>query len=199
MDSIQAHFTPNNSRCLENWVNVPHTVLGKRLAPFCLLHLQWLEHLGSPLFFTSQQATLSDLELAVLICSSRSSEEILSRLQSKSPVLSFWRWRNRKKPLVGEIKAFLAYQDDFCSLPEFATKDGGQTVEKIPCLLLQLATLIKETGWRQGDVLTMPVGQVVWLNSAFSYLSTGETAVVSDKERAAMAALDALENLTAGG
>lgn len=183
----------------ETLVNVRHEVLGLELKPFCILHLLWLQHIASPLFLTSKRIEIQDVEIAVIICSSSSSEEILAKLNPSS----FWqrhlrkRWhrRNRREDLGRIVKQFLAYQDDYCSLPQLFTKDENRD-EKLPWLLLYTTGLIKATGWNLEKVLALPLGQVIWLNIAFGYLASGETSVISDRERAAM---DALRALTVGG
>lgn len=178
----------NVARYFEALVNIPHKVLGKRLEPFSLLHVLWLEQLKSPLIHTSETMKTADLELAALVCSSRTSEEILTKIREPRRL---WRFRNRYRDLAQETRKFLAYQDDYCALPEFA-ESGGVFHERLPSLLLQAASLIKETGWSEQHVMTLPLGKVIWFNSAFSYLRTGETSIVSDTERAAMEALTAL-------
>lgn len=190
---ISAEFTSNKDKLLECFVNTTHYLLGKKLKPLCLLHFLWLENIGSPLVETSKTIKLHDLELAALICSSSSSAEILSKLQSKSLGGRFWRFCNGFRDLEKETRAFLAYQDDYCALPEFGESGGeGENNEVIPYLLLQAASLIRETGWDEKTVFTYPIGKLVWFNSAFTYLRTGETNIVSDREKAAIEALKAL-------
>lgn len=180
----------NVARYFEALVNVPHRVLGKRLEPFCLLHILWLEQLNSPLVATSEPLAMADLELAALICSSKTSEEILTKIKKPRPL---WRYRNRFRDLKNETRKFLTYQDDHCALPEFADSNHGNH-ERLPSLLLSAAALIKETGWSEETVMTLPLGKVVWYNAAYGYLASGETRVVSDRERVAMEALTSLRN-----
>jgi len=189
METIQANFVTNGSKFLENYVNLTHKILGKTLKPFCLLHLLWLENIGSPLFKTSEAVTLSDLEIAVLICSSSSSEEILKKLSRKRRLWHLW---NTRRDLQEESKAFIVYQDDFASMPTFSDSEKGESLEQIPWLLTQMAALIRETGWQEESILLMPLGKVIWYNSAFCYLATGNTSIISDKEQAASLALEQL-------
>lgn len=185
----------NLQRFFENEVNVPHTVLSLKLQPLSLRHMMWLQHLESPLIYTAKPVTLEDLELAVLVCSSKDNEETLKKLSSTAGgwfeklVQHGWRWLNRSKvkdakALQGEIRKFLAYQDDCCCLPEFMQSKGAQkTEEKMPYMLTYAAALIKSTGWSEETVFNMPLGKVIWYNSVFGYLNTGETNVLSDEAR----------------
>jgi hypothetical protein len=178
----------NRARFFENFCNVSHKVLGKRLKPFCALHYLWLEHLDSPLIITSKNVSPADLRLAVAICSQDSSEAILAAINRENK-----RWIAPKSAnLAADVKLFLAYTDDYCSLWEYEDKAGGATVEKLPWLLVAIAAFIKETGYPQEVVWKMPLGQLLAFNSAFSYLQTGEANIVTDTDRAAEAALTSL-------
>ena len=119
----------------ETLVNLKHEVLGLELKPFCILHLLWLQHIASPLFVTSAPVTIEDLELAAIICSSATNEEILAKLTPRNRWQRFlrnrWHRRNRRLDLTTAVKSFLAYQDDFCSLPQFASKEQNRD-EKLP-------------------------------------------------------------------
>jgi hypothetical protein len=182
----------NAALLFESFVNVKHIILGKELKPFSLFHLLWLYHIQSPLVETNKAATIQDLELAVLICSSSSNEQIFSLLDNKHLArlkrlrLALWRRKNRKRNLETELKKFLVYNDDYISLPEFYSKEGADKNEKLPWILLHISALVKTTGWGLDKVLLMPVGLLVWLNLGLSYLETGETSVVSDREQTAI-------------
>jgi hypothetical protein len=192
--AIQASFALNSAKFFENYVNITHCLLGYTLKPFCLLHLLWLENIGSPFFNTSEKLTFADLEIAVLICSSSSSEEIFSKLNAKGWLRTlrkrFWHARNERLDLREAVLRFVAYQDDYTSLPDYGeTEKAENRAEALPSFLVQAAALIKETGWTQEAVFALPLGQIIWLNAAFAYLATGKTSVISDKEQAATVAL----------
>jgi len=169
----------------ESVVHTDHRLCGLRLKPLCLLHLLWLEQVGSPLLSSDERVTLRDLELAAAICSSSTSEEITKRLARTAYV---WHWLNSFRNIRNEAKAWIAYFNDFFAVPELMQQDGG-SASKLPWLSLCLASVVKETGWDAERVLRLPVGLVVWLNLSFGYLNSGETSVVSDRERQAMALL----------
>jgi len=182
----------NSERFFEAFIHVPHHVLGRRLKPLSLLHLLFLYHIESPLVLTDRQATLPDLELAVLICSSSTSDEILSKIKRNGKIrLSVWRNINAFRKLKKHLQGFIKYTDDYCSLPRF-NEISQETEEVIPWILMHAASLIKNTGWDKQKVFELPVGESVWFNTTFSYLDTGKSNVQSDKEAAVVEFIKAL-------
>lgn len=196
-------MSPSNA-FFESFVNLEHRVLGRKLQPLSLRHLLWLDKIGSPFAVTNKPLTMLDLEAAVIVCGAANDNETLTTFDvQKLPfwkrfLLRQWRKANRARNLEQEVKAFLAYYDDYLALPEFYDAKGERN-DALPHLLLGAAALIKATGWDEQTVFNMPVGKVIMLNLAFGYLNTGETNVISDKEQAAQAALKALKGLTKGG
>lgn len=187
-----------NADCFfESFTNVEHTILGRKLKPFSLLHLIWLYQINSPLVYTSLKTTLADLEIAALICSGETNEHIVKEIgkkQSKWKRITryLWRCRNKKRDFEAELKKFIAYNDDYISLPKFFPKDEKESNESLPWFLLHAAALIRQTGWAEQTVFSMPVGKIIWFNLAFGYLESGNTSIMSEKEQAAAAALQAM-------
>jgi hypothetical protein len=169
----------------ESLVHTEHKLCGLRLKPLCLLHLLWLEHVKSPLLSSDRRVTMRDLELAAVICSSSSSDEIMKRVARPGYV---WHWRNTFRNVTAEAKAWLAFFNDYFSLPELLEREGSGA-NKLPWLAVCIASLVKETGWSLEKVLLLPVGAAVWLNLSFGFLESGQTPVISDLERQAMALL----------
>ena len=186
----------NEAAFNECWINLNHKLLGYTLKPLCLLHLQWMYNIESPLVITSKPATITDVEIGALICSSGSNGEIFSKLNSKGLLNRLkrflWHRSHRKQPVQEALLAFVHYQNDYCSLPEFFNDEQKESDNPFSWLLLHSVTLIKNTGWMLEQVYTMPIGQVVWLNLAFAYLNTGETSLKTDKEALAEKALASL-------
>lgn len=194
MNSTDAFF--------ESFVNVSHSLLGIKLKPFSLLHLIWLNQIGSPLVITDKSCDLRDVELGALICSSSSNEEIFKKIGEQKGFRRIrrilWHRKNRetkgeKEFLIRQIECFFKYQEDYVSLPRFHHDDAeGESNEKLPWLLTLAASVIKTTGWSEDTVFSMPLGKLIWLNLAFNYLETGKSNVVSDKEEQAEEAIKAL-------
>jgi hypothetical protein len=186
----------NLARFFESAVNAPHKVLGRNLKPFSLLHYLWLEHVESPFVHTDKPISRADVELAVLICSCDSSNAIQARLKSSQSWVSriLAAWFRRKGNLKTDVASFLTYHEDYFCPPEYITKkDGTFYVENIPWLLNLATYIIRETGWSEETVWTMPLGKLFWYDASLRYLKSGEAHIVTDAERAAE------EALTAGG
>lgn len=190
-------ITPTES-FFEAFLNSSHRVLGKRLEPYSLRHLMILSRIQSPLIHGGA-VTLSDLMIAVLVCSQMSVEGSLNALEAKDWRSWLWQRNARKADVSRELNAFLAYLHDFTSLPEFENKvdENGCPVvtnEKIPTLLCHAAQLIRWTGWDEEKVLSMPLGKLIWYNLAFGYLETGDSRVVSEQELNAQRQLAAIRD-----
>jgi len=174
----------NQDALFESFVNVPHYILNKELKPLCLVHLIWLNHVDSPLLNTALPLELSDLEIAALICSSSSHEEIIEKLKPKSRFSKvkryLWRVKNKKANLDNEVLKWLYYYSDNAALPNYGNRK--EVEEILPFFILQIASLIKYTGWSEADVMLMPIGKACWYSSAFSYMETGKTSIMSDTE-----------------
>lgn len=178
----------NNDSFYESWLNVSHKVLGCKLQPLSLNHLLFLYQIESPVVYTSKPITLKDLEIAVLVCSSKSTEEILDKIKPSNYLNPFqilqrylWLRKNKHRNFEEESLKFISYYSDYCSLPVMLETEG-ETNQAIPFQLVHAANLIKNTGWSESTVFSMSVGKVIWLNLAFGYLKSGETNVMSDKE-----------------
>ena len=179
----------NYDALFECLINSKHTLLGIDLTPFCLLHLLWLTHIESPFIETANNITLADVELAAIICSSSTSEQILERIQERKLSLLkkiksvLWRRRNKQRDLRQEVLAFLDYQNDYLALPRFQSRpETEEHNEVIPWFYSIACHIMKETGWSEQTVLTMPLGKLHWLSLALVYQATGETNIKSDKE-----------------
>ncbi len=187
----------NTAQFFESFVNVSHKVLGIELKPFSLNHYLWLEQLDSPLV-NSSPCAMADLEVAVLICSQVTNEQIQDRLSASNlwrrMRRASWRKKNEKRDLTNSFNSFIAYQNDYLALPRFAPP-SGETEEKLPWLLVTASAVIRNTGWSEETVFQMPIGKVFWFASVFALLKNGETNVISDKAQGAEDALRTLYGL----
>lgn len=184
----------NSELIFEAFVNTSHRICGLKMRPLCILHLMWLEQIDSPLRYDTERITLRDIELAALICSSRSHDEILKKLE-RPPFL--YSWINQLRKCSVEAPKWHAYLKDYFAVPEFGD-NGSSRVNELPWLQVYLGALMKEFGMPLDEALTVPIGQAVWLNITAGYLNSGQTNVVSDGVKAAQEFIKS-GGLTGGG
>jgi hypothetical protein len=189
----------NLPELLENFIHAPHALDGRELKPFCALHYLWLSYLESPFIQTAKEIMQADVSIAALVCSSSSSEEIVRRLERENnrwKISRFVRQLFRSPDSIpAATRKFLAYQSDFLSLPEYQeAKENAENPERIPWLFSIIASVVKETGWPEEYVLTIPLGKLLWYQSTFAFLATGKSNILSGREKEA---LEKIRKLTA--
>lgn len=168
----------NTGLFLESIIHSNHKVYGYNLLPLSLFHLSLLEHYKSPLF-VGGKLKAQDINLAACICSSKNMDELNKKLGSKiKPLLSYF-----YKP-VKELRKWESYYADVMSFPEMLDGDGKGKVSPLPLSLTLAGNLIKNTGWQWDYVFyDLPVSQIIWMNTVFGYLETGDTLVIGDEHR----------------
>jgi len=157
-----------NDAFLEAWVNSTHRVLGKRLEPFSLSHAIGLYVINSPycaIFDPDAEdanVTLSDLELAVAICSKRF-DKILDSLRSAEKSF-LWRFNNLfLRDATFESEKFEEYLRDFVSLPETFSKEDHEGDVGAPWPLNVGILLSSKGGLDFDKVMSMPIGKAMWM------------------------------------
>jgi len=178
------------NRQLESWINNKHNVLGKILKPYSLHHYILMQSIDSPLLSLEKNVTISDFEIAVLICRSSFGDSLIDIINTEStvPKLKNWLWHkiNTRRNLALEMRKWVAYQNDYISLPTLWERNNSNTDQQsnIPFefYLLISSKVIQYTGWSEQVVYNMPIGKLVWYAMTMDYIKTGETSVMSDKE-----------------
>lgn len=169
-------MTDNASLFLEALVHQQHKVYGYKLRPLSLLHLALLDKFVPDV--VNRSITRDTLPLAALICSCRTLADFYKKLKSwRAYVVPFYRYATQEK-------SFLLYLEDHLTLPETTDSPASEKVNPFPFALLFAAKLIKQTGYPWTTVFEdMSISHVFWLVSCMDYMETGETAIVSDKEK----------------
>lgn len=108
----------------EAYLHTAHRILGVRLRPFSACHYLHLESVESPLVKEAEHISAADLLHALKVCSIKP-ELIEGAYQIPSHKIRFTladKWRigrmSTAKDQAHVLKAWQAYQGDFCSLPE---------------------------------------------------------------------------------
>lgn len=173
-----------------------HVVLGRRLLPLSLWHLQQLEIAGSPYFVGGAFPQARDLRLAVAVCTTP-----FPRLPDLSGKRLAWDWlKSWRCDFLTETAKFRAYLDDFNALPQLWRQEekrnpGAREPVGLPWALAIVAGICGSTGWSAETAWNLPVGQAYWYHVAFAMqrgcsvdlLSEGELLAI-EKVRARKAA-----------
>jgi len=170
---------------LESMVHTQHKVFGMKLKPLTLFHTSILEKYNNPIF-TGGTVTKSALEFAVIVCSSNNISEIQGKLKSKVLHLWFMLFDHSKS-----LTDFQAYIDDYLALPDTyaGSKEDDTSVSNIahPYALLMMANIMKHTNYQMHDLFyKLPIGALYWLNSSIAYLESGDTDIITDKDKVAI-------------
>jgi hypothetical protein len=161
-----------------------HIVLGKKLKPLCLWHAVLLELIDSPLWHGKSGVSITDLRLAVAICSD-------SFPKYKIPsgwTLCLWAWLTRKSDLVKEASKFSAYIRDFNAPPMLWNKDEPSKSEKL-CPLpepLDVVAWLMRHNISEDRAWSMPIGLSHWYYVAMAKQRGAEIDLVSPSEQLAI-------------
>jgi hypothetical protein len=172
----------NLSLFLESIIHAEHRVGGFKLQDLSLYHLALIDKYCPDAL--GGDCSKSDLCTAIVICASKDFKDF-KRLTGS---LQGWlmRYYNLSKMHIG----FGNYITDHMSFPEMGEIERDVSNNPFPYSLMFAARLIKDTGYSFDHVFyRMSVSQVFWLISALGYLESGETTVISDKEKWAIKAL----------
>ena len=161
-----------------------HVVLGIKLKPLCLWHAVLLELIDSPLWHGNNGVTMTDLRLAVAICSDSFPEY---RIPSGWRLCS-WAWLTRKSNLAIEAAKFSAYIRDFNAPPMLWTKDEATKAEK-NCALpqpLDVAAWLIRHNINEDRAWNMPIGLAHWYYVAMAKHRGADIDLVSPSEQVAI-------------
>lgn len=180
-------------RFYEAWFNTRHVVLGCVLHPFCLEDALILSMMESP-FLLGQVSgidySMTDLQIAVKVCSTPSDVFLNARLESTrwSRLRSAWWTRScSRMNLELECQRFVTYVDDFNSSPRtWSDGDAGDGKLRSPWVLANATFLIRNTTFTPREVWTMPLGMALWYCATISEQLGAKIQLLSDEERKAL-------------
>ena len=140
-----------------------HLVLGRELHPFCLDHWVLLDALKSPLL-TGGKIEITDLQLAVQVCSTSSVQEFYDATLRPAFGWKLWHKITRLFPVPRTLAAFNNYIDDYLpKIPRWQFDFGDET--KCPALFVAAARWI-EAGQDPVRVRRMALGELIAWNLA---------------------------------
>lgn len=162
-----------DERFAEAWLNLDHTVCGRRLRPYCLQHALALQLIDSPFVDPEpREIRWSDLFRAAAICACRFEQH--PRAPGYWAMMNYilghacTRWLSRGRfgtSLALEAERFRTYQNDFQSEPDLFFENEGRELTA-PVLLGRAVYLHAHCGITEERAWTMPIGKALWTYAA---------------------------------
>lgn len=176
---------PADTRLLEALLNRRHRVAGLRLLPFCARHHALLELVESPYLFGGPIGW-PQLDIAASICASKDWNWQAPGFWQRLGMRLRGGWdlhKNHQKMHV--------YLKDFWTPPQVWEKDtpvvpGKPRLKEFPPVFFAVASVIRETGWSEDYVWSMPLALVEWYAAAFARFNGSDIDLVTEAERQAM-------------
>lgn len=159
-------------------------ILGRRVAPFALIHRVQLEAADSPLLRSDAGIRPIDLLVAVKICAG---EPI-----GKPSFLDSWyvgKMANNPEYFAEQIERFaqIVLVEAWPKFWEKRSRNGDAT--GIPWVLSVVANLVAN-GIPEQRAWTMPESQAIWMNSAFAVIKGAELKVLTTEEEKLIEEMD---------
>lgn len=153
-----------DKRFLRAFLTPSSTVIeGYVLYPWCIKHRLWLEGIESPFMQSDAPIEVSDLMVALRVCS----ESGIGRPTIRERLLGI-RLALDKKRFQRSCSAFVQHMDTTPGWPKFfERKDEGAGGPNIPWPLAIVCNLIKN-GMTYEAAMQMPEAKAVWLSTAFA-------------------------------
>lgn len=178
-----------DERFLHAWFLRQHTVLERKLRPFSLAHRVVLEAVGSPFASEDTPFAMSDLAVAVQICSASNPFLPLRRPRWLERV-RFWRGTLDPSYFRQESQKFVHYLDEHSSGPKFwQPVEPLPFKEKIPWPLDVAAGLLRRTNLSEEQVWFMPVGKAFWYYTALCKQDGANPDVLTTQDEALLDSL----------
>lgn len=164
-----------------------HRVLGITLRPFSAWHRTVLEYLNSPVM-TGEAMTGPDLRMAATVCSLAFPDlpppppkGVWARLKAEHQAIK------DQKAYAREVEAFWRYVGDYVSLPFLMVNNRKGDSKEIPDIdqtLMDVALYRYYTACPREEPWNLPLGELIWMNSAMAKTQGADIHVVSTHEEA---------------
>jgi hypothetical protein len=176
--------------CIED----PFIILGQRLLPLRLGHVELLTRLELDLIVTKAQ-----LALAVLICSNPPAKfETQFHRRRLSNLIWLWRLNHQKWDLLEKVKLFREYLDYHLSRPEIhlagkRRREIEENVSRIPFHQQLRTVLISRLNYDPATVMDVTMQRALWDYYTWAELE-GHISVMPQTADEVQKALDALDS-----
>ncbi len=165
---MEAHFV-FDTRFAEAFLGTEHTVLGKRILPFCSWHKFQLEIINSPILL-NEPCNLVHIEQAVNVCQTVYPNVARFRKCDRWYKRFIWFLRHRRFNLFREIRKFGDYLNNNSSGPKLWDKAKSEGGKEPDCddNLEAVCYYMKHGGVGEKEAWMLPLGRLRWYNTVFS-------------------------------
>jgi hypothetical protein len=161
--------------------------MGRVLRPFSFGHLLALEAAGLDIGALARM-NAGDLILLAEICSLDNplDFDVRARWVDK---LRAWRLSlpGYRALVLAQMSAYLA---DYIALPEFWEKEHGGKGLTAPAILARIACLLSYSNLTYREIISLPLGQAIWLQAAIAEQRGADVQIVSERDRELMRELE---------
>lgn len=159
-------------------------ILGRKVAPFSLLHRVQLQAIDSPLLRDGSDVRPADLLVAVKICAGEPID--------KPTLKDSWYLGRMKRSEMYFVRQMVRFSEFVLleSWPKFwEKKDKSRETSGIPWPLSVVAGLMRN-GVSEERAWTMPESQAIWLHSAFAVSQGADLKVLTHEDEELIAQLE---------
>jgi len=171
----------------------PPVVMGEKLLPLCLGHIDVLCGLESPIY-RSEAPSPPDLAKALFVCTRppETARREIRTGQAKRPLRRLGKrfWRMKPELFSAVTDAFLGYVAIYSTAPPRWENPGEKTQERAPWHLCIFAALQKQTNHTPDECWNMPLPKALELFAALC-ANSGDTGLVTAQE---MDVFDAMQS-----
>ena len=166
-----------------------HTILDRKLHPFCAFDCLSLEAIASPLLHDGAECAIPDLAIALWICSNPTPDDLSIGNLELGPEGEVWFSGIIKDVnLVRDTLLFARYVKDYFSLPEIMSEVAKRPITELgaPWMLSTVCMVCNRLNLSLRDAWTMGIGQLIWYRAGITELET-DSRIVSPELRDEMA------------
>lgn len=172
----------------EAWVHAPagHTVLGRRLHPFCALDIVALESVGSPFLDRGSKVEVPDLLLGVWILSHDHPRSCsIENLELGDEGRRWVKKIKRKIDLQADVSKVGAYIEDYYAVPEMMREHIEEPMLPYgtPWILSNVLAVVKNLHVPLYEAWTMEAGKLLWYCCALEEATDPNSRIIGKELR----------------
>lgn len=164
-----------------------HTVLGRKLHPFCAFDILTLESIDSPFLKPGALCEIYDLVLVVWILSNPVAQDLtISHMELDAAGETWLKEIGPTIDMERDVAAVSAYMNDYYSAPEIMAGVDKKTPDELgaPWILSAVIGIVSKLHISLYAAWTMGIGQLMWYRGAIFEMEVPDLRIINDELRA---------------